>query len=75
MADLPTPGVGAPLASRSRPSSARMVVRGDGALAIPCNRPRDNGRTPAEVVDLVDRLIAVSYLREVPGLAVAAATW
>jgi hypothetical protein len=50
-----------------------VVIAVTGALAIPLQQDLATaGHTPAEVVDLVDRLIRINYLREVPGLAVAA---
>lgn len=42
------------------------------ALAIPLQRQlATGGHSPAEVIDLLDQLTRVSWLREVPGIAVA----
>jgi hypothetical protein len=50
-----------------------VIVAVTGALAIPLQvKLGTGGHTPAEIIDLVDRLIMVNYLRDVPGVAVAA---
>lgn len=50
-----------------------LVVGVTGALAIPLQQQLSTpGHSPAEIVALVDRLVVVGWVREVPGLAVAA---
>jgi hypothetical protein len=44
------------------------------ALAIPLQQQLGTaGHSPAEVVDLLDQLVRINWLREVPGVAVALA--
>lgn len=51
-----------------------VVVGVTAGLAIPIQLELGTaGHTPAEIRELVDRLISVNYLREVPGLAIAGA--
>jgi hypothetical protein len=55
-------------------SGQLIVVIVTAVLALPLQaRLATPGHSPDEIVALVDRLIAVNYLREIPGLAVAAA--